>query len=111
MLVLLLLLVFLSSYFSLGYCGYADVISLPLSLPLFPLFSLFFCLQSGGVAYVGSSSSAIFTSCTLTKNTATSSGGVVDVQGTGSSATFNSCTLTENTAKVSYPVLYYYFYF
>ena len=60
---------------------------------------------------VQSSSSALFTSCTLTKNTATSNGGVAYVVGTGASATFNTCTLTENTANVSYPVLYFFFLF
>jgi len=47
MLVLLLLLMFLSYYFSLGYRGYADVISLPLSIPLFPLLFLSSFLFTG----------------------------------------------------------------
>ena len=62
------------------------------------------------MAYVESSSSVLFTSCTLSKNTATTYGGVAYVSGAyvsgaGASATFNSCNLAENTARVSYPLL------
>ena len=60
---------------------------------------------------VESSSSVLFTSCTLTKNSATYYGGVAWVKDSAS-VTFNSCTLTKNSSPgVSYPVLYYFFYF